>query len=87
MAFETPILSTRVYGVPDLITDGANGMLCDTRDVRALRELLERGAALSAQERAAMGAASRATVLKVHDPLIYEEHFLDRLTTLSRTQS
>jgi glycosyltransferase involved in cell wall biosynthesis len=44
MAFETPVLATRIAGVPDLVEDGVTGLLIDpgSKDqlVRRLRELL-----------------------------------------------
>ncbi len=32
MALELPILSTRHAGIPDMVIDGVNGILCDEKD-------------------------------------------------------
>ena len=37
MSYEVPVLSTRVAGVPNLITNGYNGVLIDIRDAAALK--------------------------------------------------
>ncbi len=42
MAFETPVLATEVFGIPELIEDGRTGWLCEPRDVNALAEALDR---------------------------------------------
>lgn len=42
MAVETPAIVTRVGGVPDLIEDGASGLLFEPDDSAALRRLIER---------------------------------------------
>jgi glycosyltransferase involved in cell wall biosynthesis len=42
LALETPVVSTRVAGVPRLIADGENGLLVDCADGSALSAALER---------------------------------------------
>ena len=37
-----PVVSTRVGGVPDVVSDGADGILCDPGDIDALAHALER---------------------------------------------
>lgn len=83
MAFERPILSTRVFGVPELIVDGETGFLCRTRDIGALREMLERAGTADPQRLRAMGRAAREHVLRRHDPSIYEDFFVAELTRLT----
>ena len=36
MAWETPVLATSVFGLPELIDDGETGWLCEPRDMLAL---------------------------------------------------
>ena len=46
MLWDTPVLATSVFGIPDLIDDGVTGWLCESRDLNALADGLNR--ALSA---------------------------------------
>lgn len=64
MAFELPIAATGVWGVPELITDGENGLLFEPRDVCEAAAALRRVLEMSAEERAALGAAGVRTVHK-----------------------
>lgn len=69
MAWETPVLGTRVFGLPELITDGETGWLCEPRDLPALAAGLDRVLSLPAEERRRVGAAGR--------PLVAERHSLE----------
>jgi len=42
MAMGLPVVSTRISAIPELVDDGANGLLVPQRDVRALADALER---------------------------------------------
>ena len=70
MAWETPVLGTRVFGLPELITDGETGWLCEPRDLPALADALDRVLSLPKAERKRVGAAGR--------PLVEERHSLER---------
>jgi D-inositol-3-phosphate glycosyltransferase len=70
MAWETPVLGTRVFGLPELIADGETGWLCEPRDLSALAAALDRVLSLPAEERKRVGAAGR--------PLVEERHSLER---------
>lgn len=70
MAWETPVLGTRVFGLPELITDAETGWLCEPRDLSALSAALDRVLSLPAEERRRVGAAGR--------PLVAERHSLER---------
>lgn len=70
MAWETPVLGTRVFGLPELIDDGETGWLCEPRDLPALATALDRVLSLPAEERRRVGAAGR--------PLVAERHSLER---------
>jgi glycosyltransferase involved in cell wall biosynthesis len=62
LAAERPVVSTRVGGVPDVVSDGVDGLLCDPGEIRALGAALARLAA-DADLRAAYGEAGRARVV------------------------
>ena len=70
MAWETPVLGTRVFGLPELIDDGETGWLCEPRDLPALAAGLDRVLSLPPEERRRVGAAGR--------PLVAERHSLER---------
>ncbi|HEX3174081.1 MAG TPA: glycosyltransferase family 4 protein [Solirubrobacterales bacterium] len=66
MAFETPVLATNVFGLPELIDDGETGWLCEPRDMRALAAALERALGSSQEERRRIGRAGRELVIHRH---------------------
>jgi glycosyltransferase involved in cell wall biosynthesis len=70
MAWETPVLATRVFGLPELIDDGETGWLCEPRDLPALAGGLDRVLSLPPEKRRRVGAAGR--------PLVAERHSLER---------
>jgi glycosyltransferase involved in cell wall biosynthesis len=71
MVFGTPVLSTRVFGVPELIEDGVTGYLCDVRDAASLADGLERVLEAPAQELAAVTRAAALHARARHDPSAY----------------
>ena len=66
MAWETPVLATNVFGLPELIDDGETGWLCEPRDLEALAQGLDRALSSSAEERATVAKAARALVEERH---------------------
>lgn len=66
MAWETPVLATDVFGLPELITDGETGWLCGSRDLAALVGGLDRALSSSVEERMRIAERSRALVLERH---------------------
>jgi glycosyltransferase involved in cell wall biosynthesis len=68
MVFGTPVLSTRVFGVPELIDDGRTGYLCDMRDAASLAAGLDRVLSASAEELAGVTRAAAERARERHDP-------------------
>ncbi len=66
MAWETPVLATNVFGIPELIADGETGWLCEPNDLRALADGLERALSSSQDERRRIGRRSRELVEERH---------------------
>jgi len=66
MAWELPVLATAVFGLPELIEDGATGWLCEPGDTAALAAALDRALDSSAEERRRIGRAGRALVERRH---------------------
>jgi glycosyltransferase involved in cell wall biosynthesis len=71
MAFETPVLATNVFGLPELIDDGETGWLCEPREMLALASALERALGSSPEERRRIGRAGRELVVRRHDLGVY----------------
>jgi D-inositol-3-phosphate glycosyltransferase len=80
MAFGTPVVSTRVFGVPELIEDGRSGWLCEARDLRELANALDRALGSSEKEREELTRVAREQVRARHDA----ERQADRMLTLIR---
>jgi glycosyltransferase involved in cell wall biosynthesis len=68
MAWETPVLATKVFGLPELLQHGETGWLCEPRDVRALADLLDRALSASDADLRKMGRAARELVERRHAP-------------------
>jgi D-inositol-3-phosphate glycosyltransferase len=71
MAFGTPVLSTRVFGVPELIEDGQTGYLCEMRNVADLTAGLDRALSATPEERGAIAARASKLVRTRHDADLY----------------
>jgi D-inositol-3-phosphate glycosyltransferase len=87
MAWETPVLATDVFGLPELIDDGETGWLCAPRSVEALADSLDRALSSSPEERARIGAASRALVEERHSLEEYGRQIADLLKQAIRRQA
>ena len=66
MAWETPVLATSVFGLPELIDDGETGWLCEPRDVGALADALDRVLRVPSAERSRVARNARALVERRH---------------------
>jgi glycosyltransferase involved in cell wall biosynthesis len=62
MAWETPVLATAVFGLPEVIDEGETGWLCEPRDIEALANGIDRALSSGPSERAAIGLAARELV-------------------------
>jgi D-inositol-3-phosphate glycosyltransferase len=71
MAFEVPVLAASVFGLPELIEDGVNGLLCAPRDIDALVEGLRRLLIMTPERRESLGTAGAKRVRERHDASIY----------------
>jgi glycosyltransferase involved in cell wall biosynthesis len=63
LASGTPVVATRVGGVPDVVTDGVDGYLVEPRDVEAAAERLAE-LARDPELRERLGGAGRANALE-----------------------
>ena len=60
MACGLPVVAGRVSDLPLIVEHAGNGFLCDQRDPEAIADAMERMLSAGDEERAAMGARSRA---------------------------
>ncbi|MFL5898115.1 MAG: glycosyltransferase family 4 protein [Solirubrobacterales bacterium] len=79
MAWETPVLGTRVFGLPEVITEGETGWLCEPRDLGALAGGLERALSSSPDERRRIGKRARVLVEDRHSLPRYTQAVADLL--------
>jgi len=75
MAFETPVVASRVFGVPELIEDGRHGYLCEPNDVVDLARCLDRVLSATPAERQSVAREGAARVRSRHDPERYARGF------------
>jgi glycosyltransferase involved in cell wall biosynthesis len=75
MAFETPVVATRVFGVPELISDGLDGILFEPNDVADLARTLNAVLRMDRDQLRAIGVRGARRVREHHDP----DRFVERL--------
>ncbi len=78
-AMGRPLIATDVPGCTEIARAGENAFLCTVRDARSLAEAMLAMLALSPDERAAMGARSRAIAEAEFDTVVVEVAILDAI--------
>jgi glycosyltransferase involved in cell wall biosynthesis len=78
-AMARPLVATDVPGCRDVVADGVNGFLCQVRDAASLADAMRRLAALPAEQRRAMGSASRRKVEEQFSETLVIRAYLDAL--------
>jgi len=73
MAWETPVLATSVFGLPELIDDGETGWLCEPRDISRLAAALDDVLGQPPEARDRIAANARALVEQRHSLPNYAE--------------
>ncbi len=61
-AMGLPVVATDVPGCRHIVTHGHNGLLCEVRSAKSLRQAIEQMLSMSDRQREAMGAAGRVRV-------------------------
>lgn len=79
MAWETPVLATEVFGLPELIDDGVTGWLCEPRDTFALATALSRALDASEATRAEIARDARELIERRHSLPCYAQRVADLL--------
>ena len=82
MAMELPVVSSSCGGLKELITDGANGLLCNNYDYKAMAKALY-DLSTNFEKRKALGKAARKTVEKDFSLEryidVFEQHYYELL--------
>jgi D-inositol-3-phosphate glycosyltransferase len=76
MAFGTLVIAPAVFGVPEVVEDGINGLLFDPTSVASAAEALRRFLALPRAQRRALGDAGRCTVEATRSSVNYPRDYL-----------
>ena len=71
MCFGIPVLATSVFGLPELLDDGATGLLFEPLDLGATVDAIERLLGMDPAELQRVAAAGRRLVLDSHDSAGY----------------
>lgn len=82
MAYGVPVVSTNVFGLATLISDGSTGWLCQARDLGSLTATLHRVLSLAPAERAQVAGHARDMVLRERDSERYAVTFGTMLADL-----
>jgi glycosyltransferase involved in cell wall biosynthesis len=86
-AMGRPLIATDVPGCRDVVDDGVNGFLCAVRDPASLEQCMRRFAALTVEERAAMGSQSRRKIETKFSEEVVIGAYLDALGKLREARS
>lgn len=76
MSAGIPVLASKVGGIPDLVTDGVNGQLCDPADPVSIREGLRRILSDPAHAEA-LGKAGKQRALERYLPIAVAKRHLE----------
>jgi D-inositol-3-phosphate glycosyltransferase len=80
MAFEPLVVSTDIFGIPEVIQDGVTGFLCRSRDEYEMSEQLSAALAMRPEHREIRSAAAEH-VRQRHDAAVYAAAFRDLIDT------
>jgi glycosyltransferase involved in cell wall biosynthesis len=83
MAFGVPVAMSDAWGVPEVITDGVNGLLFGASSVGEVERCLRRFLEMSAREREKIGDAGRQTVAAKYDSIHYVRRYAELLTEMT----
>lgn len=87
MAFESLVLASRVFGLPEIIEDDRTGYLCESNDVADIARALDAILGASAEDRRAVAARGAAFVRRHHDAGPYAKRFAHLATSLTSLYS
>jgi D-inositol-3-phosphate glycosyltransferase len=86
MASGVPVAASQVFGVPELVRDGLEGLLFPANDVEALRAALDRAISMGPEARRRLARAGQTRVREM-DVAAYAERFTRAIAELGRGAS
>jgi glycosyltransferase involved in cell wall biosynthesis len=82
MCLGVPVVAVDVFGLGELLTDGATGLLCEPRDVEGMVDALRRMLSATPVERARIGHAGADLVHRAYDSAGYGGAYLQLIRGL-----
>ncbi len=79
MSMKKPIIASNCIGCVELIQDGVNGYMCETKSADDLADKMERFYMLPQEKRDAMGEAGREFIIRKHDEKLVAQCYEKRL--------
>lgn len=76
MSIGLPILSTKVGGIPDVVIDGKNGLLCDTLEPKDYVQMIQKYLSLQEDSLKEMSKNNRRAFMEKYDIAITAEHYI-----------
>jgi len=83
-AMEKPIITTKSIGCKEVVDDGINGFLCNTRSSEDLVKKIEIFLNLAKDEKIIMGKKGRIKVMKEFDKEIVLKHYIEIIGNLEK---
>jgi len=81
-AMAIPVVATNVAGCSNIVDDGLNGMLCEPRDIKSLKNKLLQMMHTSSHDRINMGLSGRKKVENNYDEKIVLNILEDTVTEI-----
>ncbi len=83
MGFGVPVAMSSAWGVPEVITDGVNGLLFEPSSIGEIERCLMRFLDMGPGERQKVGEAGRLTVAAKYDSIHYVRRYAEMLNALA----
>ncbi len=82
MAFEKPVIASRIFGLPELIEEGRTGFMFEPNDLGELASTLDRVLSMDAGELNSVARAGAEVVRERHDPARNSVQLIELLRSL-----
>ena len=87
MCFARPVLAAAVFGVTELITDGATGFCTEVNSLRSLTEAIEHVSARDQSDLSRIGSAARDEILRTYDSSGYADEIWKLISAGTKSSS
>lgn len=79
MAYGVPAIGSRVYGIPELVTDGYSGFVHEPNNLSDMVRVIDKALELSESEYLAMRAFARDFIISNHEKSSYVDYFKQKV--------